>query len=238
MLSFTVDRKPAKTKCKADSDNTLDEDTIDIDSDLSIEVEIVPKKKKAKITAPIAVPLKCLFVSISKPTPLSFSMSAKPLQKLSPPKRLTSTTAAHLLMTAARWSDQPGNAQRKSLANATTFDVMIPLSAVKKELPWVKNEYGGNGGGDLLDFEYNLANAPKSALSICDQIISINAVSSNELNELLEEYPLNNHPLFPGKHIFHNETGSFDLTDIKLRVWAAAKAKGTATSVTLPPAII
>ncbi|KAJ7712406.1 hypothetical protein B0H14DRAFT_3523954 [Mycena olivaceomarginata] len=51
-----------------------------------------------------------------------------------------------------------------------------------------------------------------------------------ELNELLEAYPVDNNPLFPGKRIFHNETGYFDLTDIKLRVWAAAKAKGTATS--------
>ncbi|KAJ7750169.1 hypothetical protein B0H14DRAFT_3513460 [Mycena olivaceomarginata] len=68
-----------------------------------------------------------------------------------------------------------------------------------------------------------------------DNDSKIDASSNKELNELLEKYPIDNNPLFTGKRIFHNETGYFDLSDIKLRVWVVAKANSTATIDKLPP---
>ena len=53
--------------------------------------------------------------------------------------------------------------------------------------------------------------------------VSIDAASNKDLNKLLEAYPIDNDPCFHGKRVFHNETGYFDLTDMKLHVWAVAK---------------
>jgi hypothetical protein len=53
--------------------------------------------------------------------------------------------------------------------------------------------------------------------------VAIDTASNEDLNELLEHYPIDNHPLFPGKRIFQNETGFFELNDIRLQVWAVAK---------------
>ncbi|KAJ7191723.1 hypothetical protein GGX14DRAFT_481105, partial [Mycena pura] len=159
-------------------------------------------------------------------------------------------TTNKLPTTSMKWKfDRPANAVKKGLATKTAFDVMIqalvdrkkdyifsvfmpPPTLVKRELPWLKDE----NEAPPPDFEYNLSNATSSATkSIRDQIVSIDTASNDDLNELLEAYPVNNHPLFPGKRIFQNEAGFFDLNDIRLRVWAVAKAKGQAT-INTPPA--
>ncbi|KAJ7483125.1 hypothetical protein B0H11DRAFT_1914864 [Mycena galericulata] len=163
------------------------------------------------------------------------------------------TKTENLALTSVQWKfDRPANATKKSLSNADAYKVMIkslkdrnkdyvfsvymaPPTAVKQELPWMRDEDDGNGGGPPLDFEYNLEAPSSSVLSIRDQITSIDNASNKEMNELLEAYPIDNNSLFPGKRIYHNETGYFDLTDIKLRVWAIAKTKGTAT-IHKPPA--
>ncbi|KAJ7842585.1 hypothetical protein B0H13DRAFT_2365161 [Mycena leptocephala] len=162
------------------------------------------------------------------------------------------TKTANLAIDTLQWKfDRPGNAQKKVLSTKTAFDVMIqslkdrhkdyvfsvymrsPLP-VKKELPWTQE--AENVGGKALDFEYNVENAvPNSVKSIREQIVSIDTASNKELNELLEAYPIDNHPHFAGKRIYHNEVGFFDLTDIKLRVWAVAMANGTAM-IDKPPA--
>ncbi|KAJ7858265.1 hypothetical protein B0H14DRAFT_3447395 [Mycena olivaceomarginata] len=100
---------------------------------------------------------------------------------------------------------------------------MAPPSFVKVELPW--KESGDEGPKVPLNFEYGIddLHGGGSVLSIRDQLAGIDKSSSAELNELLEAYPINNDPLFPGKRIFHNATGYFDLTDIRLCVWAVAK---------------
>ncbi|KAJ7934890.1 hypothetical protein B0H13DRAFT_2305347 [Mycena leptocephala] len=134
------------------------------------------------------------------------------------------TKPRNLAVNSMKWKfDRPGNAAKKTLANEIAFKVMIkslkdcgrdyvfsiymlPPTVVKKELPW-----------------YNLDDVPASVKSVHEQIASIDAASSQDLNELLEEYPIDNNPLFPGKCIYHNETGYFDLTDIRLRIWADAK---------------
>ncbi|KAJ7463099.1 hypothetical protein B0H11DRAFT_2310350 [Mycena galericulata] len=142
------------------------------------------------------------------------------------------TKTANLDVSSMKWKfDRPANATRKPVFNSTAFDVMIkslkdrkkdyvfsvymsPPTLVKKELPWLKDE---NAAGPPPDFEYDLNDAaPNSVKSIREQIASIDTASNQELNELLETYPIDNNPLFPGKRIFHNETGYFDLTDIKL----------------------
>ncbi|KAJ7438218.1 hypothetical protein B0H11DRAFT_2358896 [Mycena galericulata] len=163
------------------------------------------------------------------------------------------TKTANLALSSVQWKfDRPANATKKSLSNEAAYKVMMksikerrkdyvfsvymaPPTAVKQELPWTKDEDDGNGGGPSLDFKYNLDAPSASVLSIREQITSIDNASNTEMNELLEAYPIDNNPLFPGKRIYHNETGYFDLTDIKLRVWAIAKAKGTAT-IDKPPA--
>ncbi|KAJ6592966.1 hypothetical protein B0H19DRAFT_1055627 [Mycena capillaripes] len=157
---------------------------------------------------------------------------------------------SNLPIASMKWKfDRPGNATRKGLTNETAYDVMIkslmdrkkdyvfsvymlPPTLVKKELPWIKDE----NDAPAPDFEYNLNDAAPSAVkSIRDQIVAIDTASNDDLNELLEHYPIDNNPLFPGKRIFHNEAGYFDLNDIRLRVWAVAKAKGDAT-INKPPA--
>ncbi|KAJ7808623.1 hypothetical protein B0H13DRAFT_1928427 [Mycena leptocephala] len=153
------------------------------------------------------------------------------------------TKISNLPIASLKWKfDRPANAAKKGLTNKTAYDVMIkslvdrkkdyvfsvymlPPTVVKKELPWIKDE----NDASPPDFEYNPSNAASSAVkSIRDQIVAIDTASKDDLNELLEHYPVDNHPLFPGKCIFHNETGFFDLTDMRLRVWAVAKAKGDA----------
>ncbi|KAJ6595384.1 hypothetical protein B0H10DRAFT_1960468 [Mycena sp. CBHHK59/15] len=89
----------------------------------------------------------------------------------------------------------------KDLHKDYVFSIfMSPRSAVKKGLPWVKDEDDSNGGGSPLDFDYNLHEltaAPNSVLSICQQIAGIDNTSNPQLNKLLEAYPINN-LLFPG----------------------------------------
>jgi hypothetical protein len=119
------------------------------------------------------------------------------------------------------------------------FPKIWPRVLMQNLQPWIKDE----NDASLPDFEYNPSNAASSAVkSIRDQImrdlnffllspcldnalyqVAIDTASKDDLNELLEHYPVDNHPLFPRKHIFHNETGFFDLTDMRLRVWAVAK---------------
>ncbi|KAJ6496436.1 hypothetical protein C8R45DRAFT_1132656 [Mycena sanguinolenta] len=158
------------------------------------------------------------------------------------------TKVANLATSTIKWKfDQPSKAAKKSLANETGFKAMIKSlrdrhkdyvfsvfmalpSPVKQELPWLLKEPDVKPGGSTLDFEYNLdATTSSSVKSIRDQISSIDNSSSQDLNDLLDKYPVDNNPLFPGKHIYQNETGYFELTDIKLRVWAVAKASGKAT---------
>ncbi|KAJ7037749.1 hypothetical protein C8F04DRAFT_1256631 [Mycena alexandri] len=163
------------------------------------------------------------------------------------------TKTANLNLPSLQWKfDRPNNAKLMPVTNATGFKVMLkaltdrhkdyvfsifmaPPSVIKAELPW--NQSGDAGAKGPLDFEYGIDDMPggSSVLSIREQLTSIDKASSTELNELLEAYPINNNPLFPGKRILHNTTGYFELTDIRLRVWAVAKAKGTAM-LTEPPA--
>ncbi|KAJ7805032.1 hypothetical protein B0H14DRAFT_3485674 [Mycena olivaceomarginata] len=106
---------------------------------------------------------------------------------------------------------------------------MSPPSLVKKELPWIQDARNDNAPGPL-DFDYTIEelSAPGSSiLSVREQIAGIDNASNPHFNELLERYPVDNHPSFPGKRIFHNEMGYFDLNDVKLRVWAVAMAKQT-----------
>ncbi|KAF7372246.1 hypothetical protein MVEN_00084100 [Mycena venus] len=136
------------------------------------------------------------------------------------------TKISNLPITSMKWKfDRPGNAGKKGLANKTASDVMIkslvdrkrdyifsiympPPTLVKKELPWIKDE----NDAPLPDFEYNVNNATSSSVkSIRHQIVAIDTASNDDLNELLEHYPIDNHPLFPGKHIFRNETGFFGI---------------------------
>ncbi|KAJ6465258.1 hypothetical protein DFH09DRAFT_1381957 [Mycena vulgaris] len=162
------------------------------------------------------------------------------------------TKPANLDRNSMQWKyDRPASAKPKPLTNETGFTVMIkqlkarhkdyafnvfmsPPNAVKEELPWIRlgaEQDDGNDGGGPPDFDYNIDDlkAGGSVLSIRDQIAGIDSASNEQFNQLLEKYPINNSPLFPGKRIYHNETGYFDLTDIKLRVWAVAMAKGQAT---------
>ncbi|KAK7059545.1 hypothetical protein R3P38DRAFT_2758966 [Favolaschia claudopus] len=152
------------------------------------------------------------------------------------------TNLENLRVDTLQWKfDRPANSPRKSLSNLVAFEVMIktlkdrhkdyvfsvfmlPPAPVKRELPWLNDDDGTRQGP--IDFEYTaeeLALPSGSATSIRDQIASIDESSKTQLNELLNEYPIDNNPSFPGKRIFHNETGYFNLDDIKLRVWAAAK---------------
>ncbi|KAJ7777607.1 hypothetical protein DFH07DRAFT_766359 [Mycena maculata] len=143
--------------------------------------------------------------------------------------------SANLVLSSLRWKfDRPANSKPKGVGNKDGFKVMIkslkdrhkdyvfsvlmaPPSAVKQELPWLKDE--DSDRGEPLNFDYSLEEltAPQgSVLSIREQLAGIDQASQKEMNELLEAYPLNNNPLFPDKCIFHNETGFFDLTDLRL----------------------
>ncbi|KAJ7716062.1 hypothetical protein B0H16DRAFT_1476962 [Mycena metata] len=163
------------------------------------------------------------------------------------------TNTANLVLPSLQWKfDRPNNSKLKPVTNATGFKVMVkvltdrhkdyvfsifmaPPTFIKAELPW--KESRNEGPSVPLNFEYGIDDMQSqgSVLSIRDQLAGIDKASSTELNELLEEYPINNNPLFPGKRILHNATGFFDLTDIKLRVWAVARAQGKAT-LKEPPA--
>ncbi|KAJ7100548.1 hypothetical protein C8R44DRAFT_747582 [Mycena epipterygia] len=236
---------PPKKKTKHSSRPSVDEDEPDdsVDMAFCVEVQTPPppilavRKTSAKAPPPKTTELGPYKFNLAKDYPDFLHVIAKACQ----------TTTSNLDVVSMMWKfDRPNNSKPKPVTNKTGFDVMIttllgrrkdynfvilmaPPNAVKKELPWVKDEDDGNGGGPPLDFEYSLDDftaGPSSVLSIRQQI----------LNELLERYPIDNSPLFPVKRIYHNETGYFDLNDVRLRVWAVhvfsdayIQAKGTAT---------
>ncbi|KAJ7362614.1 hypothetical protein DFH08DRAFT_1073694 [Mycena albidolilacea] len=127
-------------------------------------------------------------------------------------------------------------AERKKDYDFTAYMCPPSLVLVKKELPWIREARNDNTPSPL-DFDYTIEelSAPGSSiLSVREQIAGIDNASNPHFNELLERYPGDNHPSFPGKRIFHNEMGYFDLNYVKLRVWAVAMAKQSAT-VDRPP---
>ncbi|KAJ7906355.1 hypothetical protein B0H13DRAFT_2333561 [Mycena leptocephala] len=150
------------------------------------------------------------------------------------------TPIENLVCSSMTWKfDRPKNAVRKPLTNAVGFKIaikalkarnkefaftvfMVPLSAVKKELPWLQDDHCPTP----LDFNYTLDELTAPANSVLSA--GIDSASNVHLNAVLERYPVDNHPSFPGKRIYNNEIGSFDLNDIKLR------AKGNATEERAP----
>lgn len=71
---------------------------------------------------------------------------------------------------------------------------------------------------------------------VVEQRISFDKSVEPHKLALLERYPENNHPEFPNKRIYTNKAmnAHFELTDLKLSVWASHLARGTAT-VEKPP---
>ncbi|KAJ7694702.1 hypothetical protein B0H14DRAFT_3659967 [Mycena olivaceomarginata] len=108
-------------------------------------------------------------------------------------------------------------AERKKDYNFTVY--MSPPSLVKKELPWIQDARNDNAPGPL-DFDYTIEELSAPGCYKNKLRAGIDNASNPHFNELLERYPVDNHPSFPGKRIFHNEMGYFDLNDVKLRVWA------------------
>ncbi|KAJ7452598.1 hypothetical protein FB451DRAFT_1409284 [Mycena latifolia] len=140
------------------------------------------------------------------------------------------TSTANLDTSSMQWKfDRPGNSKLKPLTTETGFKVMLKaLKDRHKDYNFSITIHGGP-----LDFDYTLDDlavaGPNSVLSIRQQIAGIDNTSNEPFNALLDVYPVDNSPLFPGKRIYHNETGYFDPTDIRLRVWVVAIVKGTAT---------
>ncbi|KAJ7868716.1 hypothetical protein B0H14DRAFT_3441023 [Mycena olivaceomarginata] len=141
--------------------------------------------------------------------------------------------------------DRPNNAKRRLLTNDVGLGVAIktlkarhrhyaftvfmsPPSPIKQELPWLKEEADENGAGPL-DFDFSI-----EELMAPGNSAGIDNTSNPHFNRLLKKYPIDNHPQFPGKRIYHNGTGFFELTDVRLRVWAVAMAKGVATENDAP----
>ncbi|KAJ6568837.1 hypothetical protein B0H19DRAFT_1373283 [Mycena capillaripes] len=250
--------KPSTSKTPKRKKPAVDENDIDIVLDSDPDIEFVPHpQKKQRCTSPEieddnnddSVEMSC-YLYVETPPPAILHVRKGPSKPLAPK---TTELGPFLFNSSIKYPDflriLADGCPKKSLANTTAYDVMVkslkdrkkdyvfsvymaPPTAVKRELPWIES----NNGGSTLDFGYNLEEATSNSVkSIRDQISTIDASSNTELNELLEKYPIDNNPLFPGKRIFHNETGYFDLSDIKLRVWAVAKANGTAT-IEKPPA--
>ncbi|KAJ7622764.1 hypothetical protein DFH06DRAFT_1143097 [Mycena polygramma] len=160
------------------------------------------------------------------------------------------TSSGNLVCDAMEWKfDRPANSKRRPLRDEVGLKVAIkalterrkdfnfsiympPPTPVKQELvlpfPWLKTESEKTGPLDF-DFTPDELTASGSVISVREQIAGIDAASNPHFNILLERYPIDNNPLFPGKRIYHNEVGFHELSDIKLRVWAVAMAKGAAT---------
>ncbi|KAJ7790902.1 hypothetical protein B0H14DRAFT_3568412 [Mycena olivaceomarginata] len=244
-----ADATPAKKKRSVALDvDELDDESIEISFCIEVETPAPPiltvRKGNAKPIPPKTTTLGPYEFRSSVTYPDFLAMITKACQ----------TRPENLSLSSMQWRfDRPNNATRRPLTTETGLKVAIkslaerkkdynftvymsPPSLVKKELPWIQDARNDNAPGPL-DFDYTIEelSAPGSSiLSVREQIAGIDNASNPHFNELLEQYPVNNHPSFPGKRIFHNEMGYFDLNDVKLRVWAVAMAKQSAT-VDRPP---
>ncbi|KAL0570564.1 hypothetical protein V5O48_011394 [Marasmius crinis-equi] len=92
---------------------------------------------------------------------------------------------------------------------------------------------------DGKKFDYSQLDAPTTSDSISQQRVKFDIQVKTQLEQLKEAYPINNHPLYPGKWVYVQERTGFcwDLTD-KLRIsnWAShlSKNDGSAT-LKVPP---
>ncbi|KAJ7443369.1 hypothetical protein FB451DRAFT_1413706 [Mycena latifolia] len=241
-----LDTPPPKKKLKSSSrvsnDDDDDDDSVEMAFCLYVETPVPPVLNVRKTNTKPPPPK----VATLGPYEFLSSINYNAFLRIIADGCRTST--ANLDTGSMQWTfDRPGNSKLKPLTTETGFKVMLkalkdrhkdynfsitmsPPSPVKKELVWILTHERFARSNEFLAMENDLAAAgPNSALSIRQQIAGIDNASNEPFNALLDKYPVDNSPLFPGKRIYHNETGYFDLTDIRLRVWAVAIAKGSAT---------
>ncbi|KAJ7155294.1 hypothetical protein C8R46DRAFT_1041461 [Mycena filopes] len=239
--------KKKKKKQKAPTtDDDDDDDTVDMSFCLYVQTPPPPILSTRRNTKPLPPKVTTL-------GPFEITSASSFSEFISVIAAACDTNKANLSLDSLQWKfDRPANSKAKPVTNDVGFRVMVkalvarrkdydfsvlmaPPSAVKTELPWARP---GESSKTPMNFEFgvdDLAGGGAGVLSIRDQIDGIDKASNADLEALMEAYPVDNDPLLPGKHIFRNATGYFDLTQMKLRVWAVAKAKGTAT-LTEPPA--
>ncbi|KAI6150461.1 hypothetical protein BKA82DRAFT_4352310 [Pisolithus tinctorius] len=156
----------------------------------------------------------------------------------------------HLAAEQLRWQfETPANLQLKLVTNEVGYRAMI--NAVKsrkkdqviflyvprpipRELPTIEEKKRGRGKSSGAARE--LDDEPLPDLSIKSQIDSLRNRSANELKELQDKYPVGNHPRFPNKRIYASGGLFWELTPLRLQIWAnAIAAKPPTATCDTPP---
>ncbi|KAK7038436.1 putative proline-rich protein [Favolaschia claudopus] len=233
--------EPRAKKRKSKAAAPVDDDPDALDMSFCLEVEtpsppvLTVRKSNVKPVPPKTTTLGPFEIKSDIQHPQFIRIIAKACQ----------TTRESLVLASMEWKfDRPNTSRRRPLTDEVGLRVaikaladrrkdyaftvfMAPPQATTQDLPWL--DRAGDSGP--LNFEYTLdelTTPGNSVISVRQQIAGIDNASNPFFEELKEKYPIDNHPSFPGKRIFHNDTGYFHLDDVKLRVWAVAIAKGTA----------
>ncbi|KAF8955172.1 hypothetical protein BDZ97DRAFT_1765296 [Flammula alnicola] len=162
------------------------------------------------------------------------------------PCRPENLPLAHL-----QWKyDKPVNDRKKSVATPMGYEALQESlkertkdRAITIHMPPPTQDATtwDTGDGNYVDMPFDFydefASTVPSELSAKAQIAAIETKSVDHLHDLKAQYPVNNHAaLFPGKRVFHQKGSYWDLTDLKLKIWANSLSLGSAgVSLNQPP---
>ncbi|KAF8215719.1 hypothetical protein K438DRAFT_2105279 [Mycena galopus ATCC 62051] len=135
---------------------------------------------------------------------------------------------AHLVLDKTTWKPQtPVNRAPLPLGGD------VGLKVLQKQIAfWDTNEAGGSANAEAGpsntggDFDFSELEATSLEESVGEQKISFDKAVAPHIKELKERWPEND----DGKRIYKDEKGfQWELTQIRLSIWAAHIARGTAT---------
>ncbi|CAA7262386.1 unnamed protein product [Cyclocybe aegerita] len=149
----------------------------------------------------------------------------------------------NILQDKITWKPQsPKNATALLLGGATGYPALIETFRNKKPAivmltmpppskPADKPEWDtGEGKQTDKEFDYSNLELPSTGQHVVEQRIQFDKAVGPFKQELLAKYPIGNNALFPQKRIYADKMGSYwDLTDLRIGVWASHLARGTAT---------
>ncbi|KAA1469054.1 hypothetical protein DENSPDRAFT_834586 [Dentipellis sp. KUC8613] len=184
--------------------------------------------------------------------PFFFSLTMKYDSFLKELALATPCRVEGLVVSRMSWKfEKPQNSQTKALTNATGYEAMIRALKEKKKdriviivmpaptkapdaVPWdTGDDQNINEGQDIG--EELMARSPDDAVvSARDQLLGLDASSKLAFEALCECYPVGNNALFPGKRIYSKGNQYWELTDMRLRVWASHISQKGASKETAP----
>ncbi|KAJ7773792.1 hypothetical protein B0H16DRAFT_1684789 [Mycena metata] len=147
---------------------------------------------------------------------------------------------ANIVLDKTQWKPQtPANRALLPLGGSVGFDVLLKqMSWSNDKTFWdVKGDDGVTGGvgeagplnvagNEEKAFDFSQLESTNTEDSVGEQKVSFNKAIASHLEELKKKWPVNK----AGQRIYTDEKGfKWELTSIRLNVWAAHKTRGSAT---------